>query len=65
MRRIRTIPQAAAEIKAKDPETIVTVTTLRKWIKRGLIPVIESGGRYQYINMEALEKFLDGEIISN
>lgn len=64
MQRIRTIPQAVAEIKAKDPNTVITVTTLRKLIKRGLIKTIDMGTRYQYINLDALEAFLSGQTVA-
>ena len=65
MRRIRTIPGAAAEMKDKDPNTIVTEWVLRRWIKQGLIPTVPVPTRVVYIDMAKLEAFLDGQAVSD
>lgn len=65
MRRIRTIPGAAAEMKDKDPNTIVTEWVLRRWIKQGLIPTVPVPTRVVYIDMDKLEAFLDGQAVSD
>lgn len=57
--RIRTIPGAVREIKEKDPNTIMTVATLRKMVKRGEVPHVAIGGRV-FVNMERLEEVLYG-----
>lgn len=65
MRRIRTIPGAAAEMKEKDPNTIVTEWVLRRWIKQGLIPTVPVPARVVYIDMDKLEAFLDGQTVTD
>ena len=41
--RMRTLPKAAAILKAEDPETAITLTALRRMVKQGLIPVSMQG----------------------
>lgn len=57
MIRIRTIQQAAAEIKSKDSNTAITEFFIRKMVNSGEIPAHKSGGKY-LINMDVLEAFL-------
>lgn len=40
---MRTLPKAAAILKAEDPETAITLTALRRMVKQGLIPVSMQG----------------------
>ena len=58
MVRIRTIQQAAAEIKEKDPNTAITEFYIRKILGAGIVPSQRSGGKY-LVNMEILERFLE------
>jgi excisionase family DNA binding protein len=51
--RMRTIPQAFAEIKRLDPDTALSETTFRKMVKRGEIPIIQVGSR-RLINLDIL-----------
>jgi excisionase family DNA binding protein len=58
MTRIRTIQQAAAEIKDKDKKTAVTEFYIRKLVNSGEVPSHKSGGKH-LINMDILENFLE------
>ncbi len=58
--RMRTIPKAAAEIREKDPKTHLTLTTLRRLVKTGVIPVVQAG-KSPLINMNNLERYM-GEV---
>lgn len=58
--RMRTIPKAAAEIREKDPETHLTVTVLRRMVKAGVIPTVQVG-KSPLINLDTLERFMEGE----
>lgn len=60
MTRVRTIPQAVEEIRAKDPDTVMNTTLLRKMVKRGEIPAMQMGGRV-LINLDRLESMMAGE----
>lgn len=60
MARVRTIPQAVEEIRAKDPQTVMNKTLLRKMVKRGEIPCMRMDGRV-LINLDRLEDALSGE----
>ena len=65
MARIRTLPKAVEEIKAKDPNTYLNVRTLRKWVKMGLIKPIQGCGTYQLTDLDKLESFLAGGIYAD
>lgn len=60
MRKIRSLRQAAIEIKEKDPQTAIGYTTLQRWAKAGVIRTIRDS-RTIYVDMEELEAFLRGE----
>lgn len=51
--RMRTIPQAFAEIKRLDPNTALSETTFRKMVQRGEIPIVQVGTR-RLINLDVL-----------
>ncbi len=55
--RMRTIPQALKELKAQDPNTMVTENALRTWVRKGYIPFVKAGKNH-LLNMDALEKYL-------
>lgn len=59
MTRMRTLPKALDECRAKDPETCITLGALRKWVKCGDLPSTKSGKNF-LINMDDLERFLSG-----
>lgn len=61
MPRIRTLPKAVQEIKAKDPDSYISVTLLRKWVKQGYIKPIPGSGTYALIDLDKLESFINGE----
>ena len=52
--RLRTIPEAAAFIKARDPETYVSEWMLRKLTKQKKIPAVNYGNKY-LIDLARLE----------
>lgn len=60
MATMRTIPQAVKEYQEKDPYTPVKPTTLRRWVKQGLVTSV-STGKFPLVNMESLEAFLSGK----
>ena len=59
MAKIRTLPKAVEECRAKDPETCVTLNALRCWVKAGLVPSTKAGKNF-LINMDELEACLSG-----
>ena len=64
MIRIRTIQQAAAEIKSKDENTAITEFYIRRLVNTGEVSSHKSGGKF-LINMDILERYLEygGEAI--
>ena len=57
--KMRTLPQAAAELKAADPETAISLSTLRLLVKRGELPAVHIRNR-RLIDMDALTAYLKG-----
>ena len=57
--KMRTLPAAMAEIKQLDPETALTLSTLRLLVKRGELPVVHIRNR-QLIDMDVLTAYLKG-----
>lgn len=51
--RMRTAPQAIAEIKKLDPDTAFTLTALKRMMKQGNIPVVQIESK-QLINLDTL-----------
>lgn len=60
MLRMRTIEQAAAEIKKTDPDTAITKYAIRQLVISHEIPSITRGNKY-LINLDALLAYLGGE----
>lgn len=58
MATLRTIPQAVAEYREKDPKTVLTEARLRRMIKRGEIPHRRFGKNF-VVSMESLEQYFD------
>ena len=58
MRRMRTIPQAAAWAKETDPETALTFSALRRLVLSGEIPHVQVGTK-RLIALEDLEDYLE------
>ncbi len=58
--RMRTVPEAMAEIKRADPNTALTLRALRRMVKNGEIPVIMNNTR-RLINLDVLYERLNGE----
>lgn len=56
--RMRTVPEAMAEIKKADPETALTLRALRRMVKNGEIPVIMNNTRC-LINLDVLYEHLN------
>ena len=59
MPRMRTIQEAAKELKEKDPNTALTPYAIRRMVLNGTIPCINVGKK-RLINMDVLEGFLCG-----
>ncbi len=59
MARIRTIPKAVEEIKAKDPGTCVNLTALRRWVKEGKINSF-NGGKSPLVDLDEVERMVSG-----
>ena len=57
MRRMRTIPQAAAWARETDPDTALTFTALRRLVLAGTIPHV-AVGRKRLVALEDIEAFL-------
>lgn len=55
--RVRSLQAAIDEIKAKDPETILTYDRLLRMAHSGVIPFIKIGRRY-FVNMDILTEYL-------
>ncbi len=58
MARMRTIQEAAAELKKNDPNTAVTPYAIRQMVLNNDIPHIKAGKK-RLINMDTLEKYLN------
>lgn len=59
MAKMRSVPKAVEEIRAKDPETCISVCVLRRWVKEGKVPSRKTGKNY-LVNMDALEAYMAG-----
>ena len=60
MPRMRTIDQAAEELRRIDPDTAVTKTALRRLVVSGKLPSVSIGAKY-LIDMDRLERYFSGE----
>lgn len=58
MRRMRTLPQAAAWAKETDPQTALTYTAIRRLVLTGEIPHVAVGTK-RLVALEDLEEFLE------
>lgn len=63
MARIRTLPKAVEECKAKDPHTCVTLNALRQWVRQGLVPSTKAGKNF-LVDMDKLEAFLSNGCVA-
>ena len=59
MPRMRTIQEAAKELRETDPNTALTRYAIRQMVLNGTIPCINVGKK-RLINMDVLEGFLCG-----
>lgn len=55
--RMRTVPEAAAEIKAADPNTAITEYHIRQLALSGILPRVKAG-RKLLINLDTLIEYL-------
>ena len=55
--RMRTVPEAFAELKKADPSTAYTLRALRAAVNKGEIPVIKVGNK-RLINLDRLFEML-------
>lgn len=60
MPRMRTITEAATELRKADPDTAITPHAIRKMLLNNEIPFIKAGNK-RLINMDILESYLSGE----
>ncbi len=60
MLRMRTIAEAAAELRETDPHTAVTPYAIRQLVLNGQIPHVRIGKK-RLINMDELEKYFCGK----
>lgn len=58
--RMRSIPQAVAELKENDPNCYISEAILRRMVKRGDVPAVKIGQR-PIINMDVLYEILQGK----
>lgn len=58
--RMRTAPEAIAEIKAVDPKTALTERALRRMINSGELPSVNIGNK-KLVNLDKLFEYLNGE----
>ena len=64
MRRMRTIPQAAAYMQELDPGTALTKTAIRRLVLEGKLPFTAVGTK-RLVALEDLEAYLaTGEVIN-
>ena len=56
----RTIREAAAYFREKDPQTCLTETAIRTLLRTGVVPSARIGKKY-LVTVEALEAYLKGE----
>ena len=64
MAKMRSIPKAVEEIRAKDPETCISLCVLRRRVKEGKVPSRKTGKNY-LVNMDALEAYMAGGGVAN
>ena len=64
MKRMRTIPQAAAYIQELDPGTALTKTAIRRMVLEGKLPFTAVGTKW-LVALEDLEAYLaSGQVIN-
>lgn len=56
--RMRTLPEAAAELKRMDNDTAITLTALRRMVKTGELPYISVASK-RLINSDRLLELLE------
>ena len=62
MIRTRTIREAAAYFKERDPNTCLTETAIRTLLRNGAVPCV---GKKYLVTIEALEIYLAGSLFKN
>lgn len=59
--KMRTLPQAIAEIRADDPKTAITLSALRRAVKTGKIPTVTVASK-SLVDLNAVfDYFINGE----
>lgn len=59
--RMRTAPEALAEIKRNDPDTALTLTAIRRMMNNGTLPYTPIKSK-RLINLDTLYGILNGAI---
>lgn len=58
--RIRTIPEAASELKRVDPLCAISYKTIRRMIAEGTLPTVKVGTKY-LVDLDKLEDLFLGK----
>ena len=61
MVRMRTIRQCVAELRTIDPNTAITASALRRWVREGEINVVQVGSK-QLVSLEAVELYISKQL---
>lgn len=56
--RMRTINEAAEELRTADPHTAVTAHLIRQLILTGKVPAVKAGKKY-LLNLDTLQAYLE------
>ena len=59
--RMRTAPEAIAELKRNDPDTALTLTAIRRMMNNGTLPYTTINSK-RLINLDTLYGILNGTI---
>ena len=58
--RVRTLPQAVKELREADPHSCITLSTLRRWVKLGIVPSRKTGKNF-LVDLNEVERFMGEE----
>lgn len=61
MLRMRTIKQCVKELKSIDPNSAITVSALRRWIRDGDLNAVLVGNK-QLVSLEAVEEYMTKQL---
>ncbi len=61
--RIRTIPEAARELKEDDPATAISEWMIRRLVKQGELPSV-AVGRKRLVDLDVLEQYMSDNCVA-